>query len=148
MGKKEKAPAKTQVTPQPPIEKFADEAPAYDAMRGVEIRFDAETEPGTAFQGICLGSFVNPNTQTGQESRGYKFIDRNGQSATVWGSYVLDRLMPQYTPPVFLTITFRGIKGRTKTFDVVSSEAGLKKYAALLKGIDMSKFEWFEEIPV
>lgn len=137
-----------EVKPQPEVESFGDETAAFDPMRGIEVRFDAETPIGHSFQGICIGTFTNSNTQTGTESRGYRFIDRNGQRATVWGSYVLDRLMPQYKPPVFLTITFRGVKGRTKTFDVVSSEAGLKKYQHLLKGVDLSKEEWFEDVPI
>jgi len=136
------------VVPPDKVIVYDDEEMARDEFRGEEVRFDAETPPGTTFQGLILGMFTNETGQFG-ESIGYNFLSTDGRKVTVWGSHVLDRLMPQYEPPTFLTITFKGVRGRTKTFKVTSSKKGLAEHRHLISeaGVKMSDYKWFEPTP-
>lgn len=139
----------------PPVENFDDEERAFDPMRGREIRFDVEDTPiGFSFQGLLLGKFVNPKPIFKDKvSTGYNFCDLDGKKATLWGSAVLDRLMPQFEPfNTFITVVYMGAsvgaKGNTtKIFDIKSSVKGFEKYKHLLDAFDQNEFEWFEEAP-
>ena len=62
---------------------------------------------------------------------------------------VLNKLLPQVTkPPMFLTITYKGLNKRTKTYTVQESEKGFAQYKHLLKGIDLNEYQWFEEVRI
>ena len=133
------------------MQSFGDEQQAVGVNQALSVKF---TQPGESFQGILLGRFISPavtddnGKQTRAESIGYNFLTLDGARATVWGGVVLNDLMPDFEPPCFVTITFTGMSKRTKKFKAVSSEAGFKQYKHLLKGVDLSTYEWFEEIPI
>lgn len=153
MAKKEKVNTRTGkiiLMNEKDARSFDDSREIADSL--LTVKFN---EPGETFQGILLGKFeVAEKTNDAGEvvrnkSTGYNFLTLDGKKATVWGSFVLDKLMPQLEPPCFVTITYKGKNKQTKTFKVAVSESAYREYKHLLKdaGIDLAEYKWFEEIP-
>jgi len=129
------------------VASFGDEQEVRDSFLSLDVKFKTA---GETFQGILLGMFTAPPKDDREdESTGYNFLTLDGQKATVWGGVVLNKLMPQIAkPPMFVTITYKGLNKRTKTYRVVASAKGLAQHKHLLKGIDLDEYQWFEEIPI